>query len=117
MLSVPRFLRRRRFSLKALALAAVFLFVCYNCDLFMLTSSDSVTSRTEVVTSQRQLRFESYRESEAGREGPGERGEPVHLQGEEKEMADQLMEKEAFNRIVSEKISLERSIKDSRIDG
>ncbi|KAK7109710.1 hypothetical protein V1264_013701 [Littorina saxatilis] len=55
-----------------------------------------------------------YQSSEAGRSGPGERGEPVVLLGEEKAKAEVLMPKEAFNRLASDKISLERSVPDVR---
>ena len=62
----------------------------------------------------RKERFVKYQASEASRTGPGERGVGVHLVGEEKEKADSLFEKEAFNIIASDKISLERSVKDVR---
>ncbi|KAH9525360.1 putative N-acetylgalactosaminyltransferase 9, partial [Bulinus truncatus] len=62
----------------------------------------------------RYLRYQRYKQSEQYREGPGEKGEPVILEGEEKKLADSLIEKEAFNRIASDKISLERSIRDVR---
>ncbi|KAK3762295.1 hypothetical protein RRG08_006040 [Elysia crispata] len=39
---------------------------------------------------------------------------PVYLEGEEKKLADSLIEKEAFNRIASDKIALDRSLKDVR---
>lgn len=60
------------------------------------------------------LRFKTYQQSEKYREGPGEFGEPVHLIGEEKSLAESLIKAEAFNRIASDKISLERAIKDVR---
>ena len=59
-------------------------------------------------------RFMQYQKSEAFRSGPGERGEAVVLLGEEKTKAAALIPKEAFNRIASDKISLERSIPDVR---
>lgn len=62
----------------------------------------------------RRERFEKYQASEASRSGPGEHGQGVHLHGKEKETADSLMDKEAFNIIASDKISLERSVKDVR---
>ena len=46
--------------------------------------------------------------------GPGEHGEPVYLEGEEKERAKRLMPVEAFNRIASDKISLKRAVRDMR---
>ncbi|WAQ93814.1 GLT10-like protein, partial [Mya arenaria] len=65
----------------------------------------------------RRERFEKYQESEGSRVGPGEKGMGVHLTGAEKEKADSLFEKEAFNIIASDKISLERSLKDIRDSG
>lgn len=62
----------------------------------------------------RRVRFERYQSSESGRTGPGEQGQGVHLTGAEKEKADSLMDKEAFNIVASDKISLERSVKDVR---
>ena len=59
-------------------------------------------------------RFMQYQKSEAFRSGPGERGEAVVLLGEEKTKAEALIPKEAFNRIASDKISMERSIPDVR---
>ena len=64
--------------------------------------------------SERYTRFAEYRRSEPFRSGPGEKGTPVYLEGEEKKLADSLIEKEAFNRIASDKIALDRSLKDVR---
>lgn len=55
-----------------------------------------------------------YREKEGKREGLGEKGRAVTLQGEEKALADSLFKKEAFNIIASDKIALDRSIPDVR---
>lgn len=66
------------------------------------------------VSRTRWKRYQDYQQSESSRTGPGERGEPVILEGEEKDRAAQLMPKEAFNRIASDKISLQRSIPDVR---
>ncbi|KAL5006230.1 hypothetical protein ScPMuIL_015036 [Solemya velum] len=62
----------------------------------------------------RRKRFISYQELETKRSGPGENGKPVYLEGKEKELADSLFEKEAFNRLASDKIALDRSIPDVR---
>lgn len=68
----------------------------------------------EEVLKFRRTRFSSYQESESKRSGPGENGKPVYLEGKEKELADSLFEKEAFNRLASDKIALDRSIPDVR---
>ncbi|XP_046573698.1 LOW QUALITY PROTEIN: probable N-acetylgalactosaminyltransferase 9 [Haliotis rubra] len=62
----------------------------------------------------RKKRFDAYQARELLRTGPGEKGLPVHLEGEEKLLGEKLMQKEAFNIVASEKISLERSVKDVR---
>ena len=46
--------------------------------------------------------------------GPGERGEAVRLAGDERAEADRLFKKEAFNIVASDKIALDRSVKDTR---
>ncbi|KAK7479302.1 hypothetical protein BaRGS_00029472 [Batillaria attramentaria] len=66
------------------------------------------------VSRKRWKRYLDYQRTEDSRTGPGERGEPVVLVGEEKARAEALMPKEAFNRIASDKISLQRSIPDVR---
>ncbi|WKY00836.1 hypothetical protein Q1695_015116 [Nippostrongylus brasiliensis] len=48
------------------------------------------------------------------RSGPGENGAPVILEGEEKRIAEQQMKKYFMNVLASDKISLDRSIPDSR---
>ncbi|GFR78267.1 polypeptide N-acetylgalactosaminyltransferase [Elysia marginata] len=64
--------------------------------------------------SERYIRFRDYKRTEPLRSGPGEKGNPLYLEGEEKKLADSLIEKEAFNRIASDKIALDRSLKDVR---
>ncbi|KAK8739374.1 hypothetical protein OTU49_003602, partial [Cherax quadricarinatus] len=46
--------------------------------------------------------------------GLGEMGKAVKLSGEEGRLAEEVMKKEAFNLIASDKISLNRSVPDSR---
>jgi len=46
--------------------------------------------------------------------GPGEDGEPVHLTAEEQAEADKLFAKETFNVIASNKVALDRRIRDNR---
>jgi len=48
------------------------------------------------------------------RSGPGENGEPVHLSNNEKAAGDQSVREYGFNMVVSDKISLDRRIKDTR---
>lgn len=45
---------------------------------------------------------------------PGERGAAVKLTPEEKKQADALFKKEAFNIIASDKVALDRSVRDVR---
>ena len=46
--------------------------------------------------------------------GPGEDGEPVRLTAEEQEEADKLFAKETFNVIASNKVAMDRRIRDNR---
>ncbi|XP_068225099.1 N-acetylgalactosaminyltransferase 6-like [Palaemon carinicauda] len=46
--------------------------------------------------------------------GLGENGKPVRLSGEEGRLAEEVMKKEAFNLIASDKVSLNRTVPDSR---
>ena len=64
----------------------------------------------------RRVRYERYQEKErAGpRDGPGEGGMAVKLTKEEQEKADSLFKKEAFNIVASDKIAMDRSVKDTR---
>ena len=116
-MSVPRFIRRHRLTWKLLSVIALILIILYV--FFGNKSSDEFLSGSnrevgDEVLKFRRERFEKYQASEAGRSGPGEKGLGVHLTGNEKEKADSLMDKEAFNIIASDKISLERSVRDVR---
>ncbi|XP_055884839.1 probable N-acetylgalactosaminyltransferase 9 isoform X3 [Biomphalaria glabrata] len=102
------FRRRRSTLLFSLVLLLLLLGGAYYFGFF------NVTTSSLAQYSVRYLRYQHYKQTEAYREGPGEKGEPVYLEGEEKKLADSLIEKEAFNRIASDKISLERSLKDVR---
>jgi len=46
--------------------------------------------------------------------GPGEDGAPVYLTAEEQAEADKLFAKETFNVIASDKVALDRRIRDNR---
>ena len=48
------------------------------------------------------------------RSGPGEGGVAVHLEAHEKSEADRSVREFGFNMVASEKISLDRRIKDTR---
>ncbi len=48
------------------------------------------------------------------RSGPGEGGVPVHLEPSEKAEADRSVREFGFNMVASDKISLDRRIKDTR---
>ncbi len=48
------------------------------------------------------------------RSGPGEGGIPVNLDASEKARGDQLVREFGFNMVASDKISLDRRIKDTR---
>ena len=80
----------------------------------MQWGNESISVITDEIMRVRVKRFMQYQQSEAHRSGPGERGAPLVLMGEEKTRAEALMPKEAFNRIASDKISLERSVPDVR---
>ena len=107
MVLLPRSIRRRRSTIIYCIIAVLMITAAgYYLDLFP-TSNLAVFSR-------RYIRYQAYKQSESHRVGPGEGGQAVHLQGDEKKKADSLIEAEAFNRIASDKISLERSLVDVR---
>ncbi|XP_060585105.1 probable N-acetylgalactosaminyltransferase 9 isoform X2 [Ruditapes philippinarum] len=116
-MSLPRFFRRHRLTWKLLSFIALVLIVLYfffgNKSVNDFTRGSNNEVGEEVLKFRRE-RFEKYQASEAGRTGPGEKGLGLHLSGKEKEKADSLMDKEAFNIIASDKISLERSVRDVR---
>ncbi|XP_052801454.1 probable N-acetylgalactosaminyltransferase 9 isoform X2 [Mya arenaria] len=112
-MSLPRFLRRHRLSWKILTFLAVGACIVY---IYSRSDGNDAVVSDDMMKFRRE-RFEKYQESEGSRVGPGEKGMGVHLTGAEKEKADSLFEKEAFNIIASDKISLERSLKDIRDSG
>ncbi|CAL1528786.1 unnamed protein product [Lymnaea stagnalis] len=106
---LTRSFRRRRSTILFLVFLILLLIGAgHYFDILNLSTSDIAQY------SVRYIRYQRYKQTEQFRVGPGERGEAVHLEGDEKKLADSLIEKEAFNRIASDKISLERSIKDVR---
>ncbi len=58
-------------------------------------------------------RYEKH-QNRGQRSGPGENGAAVKLSAEEQKQADTLFNKEAFNRIASDKIAMDRSVRDVR---
>lgn len=62
----------------------------------------------------RQRRFEKARSRPVDVEGPGEGGEPVVLTPEEQAEADRLFPKETFNVVASNKMAMDRRIRDLR---
>lgn len=62
----------------------------------------------------RQRRFEKARSRPADVAGPGEGGEPVVLTPEEQAEADRLFPKETFNVVASNKMAMDRRIRDLR---
>ncbi|XP_021369939.1 probable N-acetylgalactosaminyltransferase 9 [Mizuhopecten yessoensis] len=110
-MNLPRFLRRKRLSWKILAIIALISTAIY---VYMNYFNSKELRNPNVYTKERRKRFEDYQVSESSRKGPGENGEPVILEREEKALAASLFKKEAFNIIASDKISLQRSVKDVR---
>lgn len=62
----------------------------------------------------RRKRFEKARNRPTDIQGPGEGGEPVSLSPEEQAEADRLFAKETFNVIASNKVAMDRRIRDLR---
>ena len=64
----------------------------------------------------RQERFLKHK-NRGNIDGPGEKGNSVRLTAEEQMKADSLFEKEAFNIIASDKVAMDRSVRDTRDPG
>jgi len=62
----------------------------------------------------RRLRFNKAQQRSPDIKGPGEDGEAVYLTAEEQKEADRLFEKETFNVIASNKVAMDRRIRDLR---
>lgn len=111
-----RCLRRKRSSLSYIVFGA--LIVCGVVWYWAWAGDVSFSSfglnGGDEVSKARWKRYLDYQRTEHNRAGPGEAGVAVNLQGDEKTQAEALMPKEAFNRIASDKISLQRSIPDVR---
>lgn len=101
--------RRKRLDWKILTVLALVFVTSY-----FYYNFSKVSVNDEEKLHLRNKRFIEYREKESKRDGLGEKGRAVTLQGEEKALADSLFKKEAFNIIASDKIALDRSIPDVR---
>lgn len=101
--------RRKRLDWKILTVLALVFVTSY-----FYYNFSKVSVNDEEKLHLRNKRFMEYREKESKRDGLGEKGRAVTLQGEEKTLADSLFKKEAFNIIASDKIALDRSIPDVR---
>ena len=67
----------------------------------------------EALMAFRRKRYERA-QRRARRAGPGEGGAPVVLTPDEQQQADKLFAKETFNVVASDKVALDRSIRDTR---
>nr|XP_022307338.1 probable N-acetylgalactosaminyltransferase 9 isoform X2 [Crassostrea virginica] len=101
--------RRKRLDWKILTVLALVIVTSFFYFNFFKTSVDD-----EEILLLRKKRYMEYKSGEGKREGLGEKGRAVTLEGEEKKLADSLFKKEAFNIIASDKIALDRSIPDVR---
>ncbi|KAL3832393.1 hypothetical protein ACJMK2_024040 [Sinanodonta woodiana] len=110
MMAMPRFFRRNRLNWKALTILALGVVALY---LYFNVLTPKGLNDADILKF-RQERYLKYQKNEYLRTGPGEMGEAVNLEGEEKKLAESLFEKEAFNIIASDKIALDRSVRDVR---
>lgn len=68
----------------------------------------------EKIMQFRRLRYKKAQQRSPDIKGPGEDGEAVYLTAEEQAEADRLFEKETFNVIASNKVAMDRRIRDLR---
>lgn len=104
-----RYKRLKLRSIAVIAVAAIALYYIYS-NWYAFTSWET----PDELFSLRKKRYVEYQNGELKRTGPGELGEGVMLEGEEKAKAEKLMTKEAFNIVASDKIALDRGLKDVR---
>lgn len=118
-----RFLVRRRRSFYKWIILCVFLLagITYFLSTKTPSSVDSYGREEEgdilgdSVQAMRRKRYRDFQEKEKTyRRGPGERGAAVQLTPTEQKQANALFKKEAFNIIASDKIAMDRSLKDTR---
>ncbi len=70
-------------------------------------------STFEKVMEYRRARFKKA-QNRPPTEGPGEHGEAVKLTPEEQKEADRLFDRETFNVVASDKVAMDRTIRDTR---
>jgi len=112
-----------RFSLRKTAQLSFLLFTCYVL-YFIITlgrhKSASETNIDEVDQSEEENgkiligKFWTPEKQKEYRNGPGENGEPVKTLPAEESKKDEAYSDYGFNQYISDKISLERSITDTR---
>ena len=66
------------------------------------------------VMALRRRRFENYMLTSANRSGPGEHGKSHYLTGKDRDKGHEIFAEEGFNWMVSDEISLDRDIPDTR---
>ena len=79
-----------------------------------LRRSDSYDDDEDGVKKMRQERYVNYMKTQKSRQGPGENGQILVLTNEERQLAESLHDKEGFNVVISDKISLSRAVPDQR---
>ena len=105
-------MKRRRYSTWVLLCSIGMVFLYYRKTVSDLTKRKQLS---EEVMHMRQLRYLEYKLSERRRMGPGEKGQPgPRLTAREEKLAGMLFEKEGFNRLISDKIALDRALVDNR---
>ena len=103
--------RRRYRCLTILGLCALVILTFYVID------DATRPSREDGADATRQLRFDTYRRTQASRTGPGENGAAVELSDTEQRRARELFEREGMNIVASDKVALDRAIPDFRSIG
>lgn len=124
---IPRWIRRRGWTNIHLFGCALVILVCYkvlySTDLNSDDSSSSSgkidkrdsSSGNEHSKKKAAYRYERYNNrNKQNLDSPGELGAAVNLVGKDASLADSLFKKEAFNIIASNRIALNRTLKDIR---
>ncbi|CAJ0941791.1 unnamed protein product, partial [Mesorhabditis belari] len=115
-MSWPVYLRRYLSKRQRGRLLNLFLFALCGFILFSLLSTNSKSSLKQPLTRDAVIErgWHAIPDYTKQRKGPGENGAGINLEGTEREEADELAKKWFMNVIASDKISLDRSIPDSR---
>ncbi|XP_013399939.1 polypeptide N-acetylgalactosaminyltransferase 13-like isoform X2 [Lingula anatina] len=111
--SARRFFIRRRYLGWTSAAGVCLLLICI---IYVLSTGSWEAPKLRAVANGKyaDLKKSRYENRNRHKQGPGEYGAGVFLQGEEKKNADELAKKEAFNIIASDGIALDRSLPDVR---